>query len=249
MVFRWFRNWRAILDACRSATPLPPLVLRNGLIVHHGPGDSPLFIFNEIFRQRCYTRRGFYRPHPGDTVMDLGANIGLFALYLQARAPGIRVHCFEPATQTRRRLEHNLSANGLGEDVSVYPLAVSDRERAAGLQQGRNSGVRSLFKNPNATAGVEIVQCVGLGEALELCGATHVDLLKIDVEGSEVEIVEGAEDHVWDRIARVALEFHDQFRPGCHERVLCVLKSQGYRNLVVDVSRRNPQVGVIRACR
>jgi FkbM family methyltransferase len=249
MMFRWFRNWRSIMAACRAGDPLPSLVLRNGLIIHYGPSDSPLFIFNEIFREHCYTRHGFYRPRPGDTVVDLGANIGLFALYLQSRAPGIRIHCFEPATPTRERLERNLSANGLSADVSVYPLAVCDRERVAALKQGRNSGVRSLVPSADTSTGVEIVPCVGLSEALELCRAEHVDLLKIDVEGSEVEILEGAGDTVWKKIDRVALEFHDQFRPGCRERVLGVLQSHGYRKVEVEGSRRHPQVGVIRACR
>jgi FkbM family methyltransferase len=249
-VFRWFHNWRAILAACRAGEPLPPLVLRNGLAIHHGAGDSPLFIFNEIFRERCYTRGGFYKPRPGDTVVDLGANIGLFMLYLQWRAQGIRMHCFEPAAETRRRLEHNIRSNELEEWVSVYPFAVSDHEGVVHLQQARKTGVRSLFGNPQAEGPPpEAVPCLNLSRALDLCGAGRVDLLKIDVEGAEVEIIEGAGAGVWERIDRVALEFHDQYRPDCRQRVEAALAAQGFGHIAVDTQPGSPQVGVIRACR
>jgi FkbM family methyltransferase len=249
MTCRWFRNWRPILAAARAEVPLPPLVLRSGLTVYHGPADSPLFIFNEIFRQRCYTRGGFYRPRPADTVLDLGANIGLFTLFLQWRAWGIRVNCFEPAAETRARLAHNIDANRLSPHVSIYPFAVSDRDGEAGLRPGRTTGVRSFFANPDrGHTPAECVRCVTLGRALEMCGRGRVDLLKIDVEGSEVEIVEGAEAGAWERVERVALEFHEDLRPGCRERVLRVLAARGYNHVAVDVGPTG-EVGVIRARR
>jgi FkbM family methyltransferase len=249
-MFRWFHNWRAILDACRAGETLPPLVLRNGLTIHHGPGDSPLFIFNEIFRERCYTGGGFYRPRPSDTVLDLGANIGLFLVYLQWRARGIRVHCFEPAAETRHRLEHNIRANELETCVSVYPFAVSDSEGVVSLQQAPKTGVRSMFgtRQPDAPP-AELVRCIGLGRALELCGARRVDLLKIDVEGAEIEIIEGAGAEVWERIDRVALEFHDHYRPGCRERVTAALATHGFDHIAVDTKPGSPHVGVIWASR
>ena len=50
--------------------------------------------------------------------------------------------------------------------------------------------------------------------ALRRSGAERVALLKVDVEGAEIEIVEAAGAAVWARIDRVVLEFHDRIRPG-----------------------------------
>ncbi len=248
--FRWFRNWRELIAAWKAGAPLPPLVLRNGLTLYHGPGDSPWYNFHEIFRDDCYTRGGFYRPRPRDTVLDVGANIGTFALYMQWRAFGVRVHCFEPASETRQRLKQNVEANGLQPFVSLHPVAVSDRRGEAELKAGRKSDVRSFFASSDSRDGPgEVVRCVRLDEALAECGVGRVDLLKIDVEGAELEIVEGAPAEVWQKIDRVALEFHDTFRPGCRDRVLRVLRDAGYRNITVEPQPRRPQLGTIRASR
>src|SRR5437773_6326479 len=98
---RYFKNGMEVFRAFRAAQPLPPLQLRSGLTLFHGPTDNACSLFREIFVERCYTRDGFYSPAPSDCVMDFGANIGFFAAYLQCAAPGINVHCFEPAASTR----------------------------------------------------------------------------------------------------------------------------------------------------
>src|SRR5947209_1159886 len=90
LFIRSFRNWGEVWEAYRNRRPLPRMVLRDGLTVHHGEGDDPVYLFREIFVDRCYTSGGFYSPSPADTVLDLGANIGFFALYLQHAARGVR---------------------------------------------------------------------------------------------------------------------------------------------------------------
>jgi FkbM family methyltransferase len=248
--FRWFRNWRQIAEAEECGKTLPPLLLRGGLQICHGKGDSPLYIFNEVFVEQCYTKSGFYHPKSGDTVLDLGANIGLFALFLQWKARDTRVHCFEPAVETRGRLQQNVRANGLEKCVSVYPFAVSDHSHVSYLKQARKTGVRSLFENNHYNgAGEEAVNCVSLNQVLALCGVGQVDFLKVDVEGAEIEVFEGAQSDTLDRIRRVALEFHDAFRPGCCERVTKILSANGFRFLEVDYQRGYRDRGVIRASR
>jgi FkbM family methyltransferase len=248
-LFRWFQNWQEIWSAQQADRDLPPLMLRGGLEIHHGQGDSPFYIFNEIFVEECYTGSNFYRPQTSHTVLDLGANIGFFAIYLQWRARGIRVHCFEPAEQTRSRLERNIRINGLDKYVVVYPLAVLDRPGVAYLKQARKTGVRSLFENRHSRGAGEEVQCISLHQALDHCGVGRVDLLKVDVEGAEIEVFEGACGHIWDRIERVALEFHDVHRAGCRDRVTQVLRANGFNHLEVDHLSPDQTVGIIRAAR
>jgi FkbM family methyltransferase len=249
MLFRWFRNWREIWSAEQAGRDLPPLMLRGGLEIHHGQGDSPLYIFKEIFVEECYTRSNFFRPRRWHTVLDLGANIGSFAIYLQWRARGIRVHCFEPAEETRNRLEQNIRINNLDKHVSVYPLAVSDRPGVAYLKQARKTGVRSLFENKHSIGVGEEVECISLQQALDQCGVDRVDFLKVDVEGAEIEVFEGACGRIWNRIERVALEFHDVHRAGCRNRVLHVLRANGFNRLAVDHLSPDQTVGIIRAAR
>ena len=244
-----FRNWREVWSAYRKRVPLPPFALRNGLSLHHGPADDPILLIREIYLDRVYTRGGFYRPKLTDTVLDLGANIGFYALWLQGQALGIRVHSFEPASENRERLVQNVRVNGLEEYISVYPFAVSDGLKLVNLHRAESSGHRSLFDRATTLEGIEEVEAVDLAFAVKQTGAALIDMLKIDVEGSEIEIVEGAGAEVWQKIKRVVVEYHDLFRPGCRQRVEEVLKREGFARIETIPELGVSGLGLIRASR
>ena len=248
---RYLKNWRAVWGAYRLGLPAPPLELNGGLTLYHdGLEDDAVRLFQEIFVDRCYTRGGFYRPRAGDTVLDLGANIGAFALAMQWQARGVRVHSFEPASDTRARLERNVAENGLGGLVTVHPCAVAGAPGLLRLKRGGIAGHSSLFASRFvAGGGEEEVRAVGLAEAVALTGSATVDLLKIDIEGAEIEVVEGADTATWAKVRRVAVEYHDLFRPGCRERVCRVLKAQGFPAIETLPEPTTPELGLVRAFR
>ncbi len=244
-----FRNWAPVWTAYRTGGTLPPLEFRGGIELHHGEGDDPIFLFREIFRDRCYTSEVFYVPKAGDTVLDLGANIGAFALFLELQARGIRVHCFEPSLKSCATLERNVEANGLEDLVTVYPYAVSNHRGTVALQQTGTSITRSLFREESSAGDAEPVECIGLAEAIELSGAERVDLLKVDVEGAEIEVVEGMDPAGWGKVERAVIEFHDQFRPGCRERVTQALAAGGFDRIEAVEEPTVAGLGFIRASR
>src|SRR5262245_6431849 len=167
---RYFRNWREVWAAYRARRPLPPLVLNNGLTLHHGPGDDPIFLFREIFLEHSYDSDGFYCPSPTDTVLDLGGNIGFFALFVQWKARGARVHSFEPCGDTFARLAHNVAANGLGGAVTPHRLAVAGASGEVRLKRGKDAGKSSLFASEytEAASEEEVVPCVDFSGAVAL---------------------------------------------------------------------------------
>jgi FkbM family methyltransferase len=237
-------NWKDVFAAYRSHQPLPPLRLRNGLAIHHREGDPAWSLFEEIFVDKCYTRPGFYTPSQGDCVIDLGANIGLFALYLQTAAPGIKVNCFEPSAGTRAQLEKNISANGFDENVVVHPYAIMNKDESRTLHKAEYSGSSSFFLANKA--GGEEVKCITLAKAIEKCGAAQVDLLKIDTEGAEIEILDGVAPETWKKIKRVVLEYHEDVRPGCYKILMETLKPH-YSNVKSWSTSPTGLLGVIQA--
>lgn len=84
------------------------------------------YVFNEIFVDEVYSRDGIVLP-PDAVVLDVGANIGLFSLYIAARAPAARIVAFEPLEPIRRRLQRNLER--YAPQVKVCGIGLSDRER------------------------------------------------------------------------------------------------------------------------
>jgi len=82
------------------------------------------FLYGEIFRDRCYEQHGIeYRV--GGTVVDVGANFGLFALRVMQLQPTSRVLCVEPVPPIYACLAKNVAAHA---GVSTFNLALSDKQ-------------------------------------------------------------------------------------------------------------------------
>jgi FkbM family methyltransferase len=246
---RELKNWRAVWDAYRGRRPCPPLEFRSGLRLEFGPEDDIISLYEEVFARQDYTSHGFYRPRPGDVVLDIGANIGTFALFLQHRCRGVIVHCFEPSAATRQRLEHNLRINRLESVVHVHPVGVSDAPRTLTLHGHRFAGSRSVLAAGAAGEGGEAIECVTLTEAVRRTGAGRIALLKIDVEGAEVDILREADPGTWAKIERVTLEFHGSLRSGARQAVSEALVARGFRIVHVFAPTPDGQDGVLQAAR
>ncbi len=92
--------------------------------------DETLFLYRQIFDEDEYGRFGI-RVGPGDQVVDVGANIGLFSLWAHGRAPGVRVLAVEPNPDVLPYLRVNLDSNDV--PATVVPVAVTDRTGMATL--------------------------------------------------------------------------------------------------------------------
>ena len=165
-------------------------------------------IFTEVWLQDVY-RLG--QAGSIDTVVDLGANIGLFTA--RAARVGRRVVALEPVTANRRHAERNLAGAGVAPKVRLLPLAASGKSGekiAIHLSQG-NSGAHSILPGIaglEGDAGVEEVETVSLADLFEREGIERCDLLKCDVEGAEYGIFLATPLEVLRRIERLAVEVH-----------------------------------------
>lgn len=215
---------------------------------------------------------------PGDVVVDVGANIGMFALAAAARTPGLRILAFEPIPQIFSALEKNLTHNpvmssarveclrtALGRlgDEGEHDFHLIKRFPANSTRYGEEkreelaatfvvlarawqswAGARGLY-GPAGRAlgrtiealprrpagrwvlerllGVTRVRCPvsTLSRVIEERGLASIDLLKIDVEGAELDVLEGLRAEHWPRVKAIVLEGSDhEGRLACIERLL-----------------------------
>jgi FkbM family methyltransferase len=134
---------------------------------------------------------------PGMTVLDVGANEGLYTLFSARRVGATgRVVAFEPSSRERRKLQHNVTRNQLG-NVTVVPVAIGSSEGTAALQiaSGVHSGhntLGALVYEDAPAVGVEHVPVERLDSVVDRLGIARVDVIKIDVEGAEMHVLDGA---------------------------------------------------------
>ncbi|MGJ3263646.1 MAG: FkbM family methyltransferase [Salinarimonas sp.] len=130
-----------------------------------------------------------------DTVLDIGANIGLYSIVLGLLPAVAAVHAFEPVARNANQLGGNVFANALDDVVRVHRLALSDREGEAQIHvDPRSTGVSTLeaaqaARRAGAYRAQETVRLARLDDVLRLEGARV--FVKIDVEGHALAVLRG----------------------------------------------------------
>ncbi|WP_205474147.1 FkbM family methyltransferase [Nocardioides sp. SYSU D00038] len=152
----------------------------------------------------------WYKAHvgPGDTVVELGANIGYFTcVFARSVGPTGRVVAYEPDPRLREIATRNLESHGFGGWSEVRPSAVSDGPgRATFYRAGRNYGNNSLFRDrADAIGGSTFeVDLVTLDDDLADL-PDRIDFVKMDIQGAESHALSGMDKILADRPPRLML--------------------------------------------
>jgi FkbM family methyltransferase len=178
--------------------------------------SSDLFTFGDVFEQDVYR---IVLQHLSDcsTIIDLGANIGLASLYLANAYPSARIFAVEPNRDNFELLKINLK--DLIHEGRCVPVqaAVWSARRALTVdpqwQPDAYNGYR-LLERPSQQGATDQVQGFTMEEILASSEFPQVDLLKVDIEGAEVELFRN--DLGWlSRVSAIAIEFHGRSRDEC----------------------------------
>jgi FkbH-like protein/FkbM family methyltransferase len=132
-------------------------VLPNGLEIVHLNQYETDYLYNEIFEDQCYLRHGI-RLRDGDTVVDIGANIGLFSLFVMSRCKNPKIYAFEPAPVVYDLLKANCDAYG-SNGIHALNVGVSDKPKTATFTFYEKSSVFSGFHS-DETEDREAIQSV-----------------------------------------------------------------------------------------
>ena len=180
-------------------------------------------VFLEVLIGDCY-RLGSV-SEPVRTVMDIGANVGLFCLAARNAFPDATIHAYEP----NRDLEQYLRVQASAAGCHYFMEAVALEDGRATLELGDLPG---LTKTRAAQAGP--VPSVGFRKAIERLGG-YVDLVKVDCEGAEWEFL--ADREAWDRVRNVTMEYHLLNEPHAqsHDDICRALAELGF-----TVENQNP---------
>lgn len=125
-------------------------------------------------------------------VLDVGANIGWTALHLAHRTTG-RVIGFEPDPLNFSRCQYNLALNSLP-NLTVLPIGLGRTAMQADLEVRTPDNRGGNRIAPQSTSHTALVNILPLDRVPEVCALPAIDLIKIDVEGYEMEVLAGGRE-------------------------------------------------------
>jgi FkbM family methyltransferase len=217
------------------------------------------FLYEDIFDKQTYLKYGICVKN-GDCIFDVGANIGLFALFVHRNYSNVKVYAFEPAPPLFELLRANTLLHGV--DVKLFNCGLSNKSTTEVFTYYPNSSAMSSFY-ANKNEEKEVLRTIilnqlrqgveGMGavidhaeeileerfksqtfkcelrtvsDVINKSGIEVIDLMKIDVQKSELDVLEGINEEDWPKIRQIVVEVHDI--DGRVEKIASLLRKQGY---------------------
>jgi FkbM family methyltransferase len=175
------------------------IYLRNGMSIHltNHPHD-PITVFV------IFVRGDYGKLHTGNTVIDIGANNGVFALYAINQGAS-SVLAYEPNTIAFQCLQKNITANQLQNRVTAFQLAVSSTAGQS-VKFPVSASVYNSILFDDSKEDFEFVQTTSLPN---ICRPlSSIDVLKLDCEGAEYDILFSSGKSEFEKIHEIKLEYH-----------------------------------------
>ena len=193
----------------RQRWPVVCLRLRSGAVVYLRTGTSDYDALTQIFIDREYEPLDCLTSVK--TILDCGANVGYSSVYFLERFPSARVIALEPDPQNAWLCRKNLAR--YGNRAQVVAAALWDHPARLSLVRGEYGDGREWATQVCATRSGEDfsggeVAATDMPSVLSLCGTDPIDILKIDIERSELVVFQGPTKWL-SRVRNIAIELHD----------------------------------------
>jgi FkbM family methyltransferase len=194
----------------REVTVTPASLGRPVVLRTH---SSDTETFRKVITEREYDFSEIAEPL---TIVDAGANIGLASIYFAHKFPRARVISLEPEAANFELLQRN--ARGYA-NIECVPKALWAESGTVNIfDPGEGAwAFRTISEGDQAGSKcVGSVDCINVRDLMSKFGLQRIDLLKIDIEGSEKEVFEGSAAWIGD-VNAIAIELHDRFKRGCSQ--------------------------------
>ena len=176
---------------------------RSGLKIKIRVNSTDLMALTHVWMIQEYSDDDFPISND-DVIIDVGAHIGLFALFASQFCKNGKIFCYEPIKENYKILIENIEMNQI---QNIFPnnLAVTkETSRVKIFLNDDQSGHSMFIQNKNFVE----VDSKSLSDIFIDNGIKECDFLKLDCEGAEYEIVESLSSDLFTKINKTAIEYH-----------------------------------------
>lgn len=218
------------------------LETRSGIKIKLRVNSTDLMAFTHVWILQEYDKPSF-KIKNDDIIIDIGAHIGLFALYASQFCKNGRIYCFEPMKENFEMLETNLKLNSI---TNVFPVNTAVSTDAGNViiylsddESGHSMHVTGSERRE--------VAATSLKNIIDENKIERCDFVKIDCEGEEYEIINSLPLEYFLKIKKMIIEYHfADIKPQLIENLIKKLKSLSY---IVETRALFPSIGFLYARR
>jgi FkbM family methyltransferase len=181
-----------------------------------------------------------------DICLDVGGNIGYFSMLMATLARNGEVHVFEPIELNLALMRGSIELNGF-QNIRIVHAAVGDKSGNTSFTVSQDSAFSSIHDTARRPVDrVITVPLISLDEYVLRETLPRVDILKVDVEGAEGLVIEGARNLLMDPARRPRIIFMELFDPNlvhfscCIEIILEKMKAVGYKAYILQRNSLTP---------
>jgi len=206
--------------------------------------NTDLKVIKNIFNKNEYFLEGFVLKNL-KYIIDLGAHIGIFSFYVKSKFPNAKIYAYEPNPETYKLLKQNIKLNKL-KNIKTFKRAVSGKKGLSKFYIHNKSNWEDNLYVKAKKQGREIkVKTITLKDIFDENKIKKCDLLKIDVEGTEYEILNTFPKQYFNKINLIILETHNFVFPKNTEKIIKILSKRGFK--ICNISHSEKHGGVILA--
>jgi FkbM family methyltransferase len=180
---------------------------------------------------------------PGSVFYDIGSNIGYHALTANCIINTGKIYAFEPMPAVREIFEKHISLNKkliISNSISLLSMAISNKAGQVEFSNDiKHRDGNTYIKDSYVYAGAKnkiTVACQSI-DGLVAQGYQKPDIIKIDVEGAEYDVLQGAADTIRNYHPNILLATHDCHMPGVQDKCVHFLQQLGYE--MIHTGRHN----------
>jgi len=205
------------------------LLQKNELTIKLRRLSSDIYVFSQVFYNKEYElviEAAILNGITINTIIDAGANIGLTTLMFAQTFNNASFFCIEPDKENFSTMKFNLS--GIMQQCKLYNAALWPEKKNLYLQTDFRDGKEwSLRVTENQNHSTTVVEAITLMDIINENGLTTIDILKIDIEGSEAELFCDSSDLSFLQFVKIlALEIHNE--TNARHRIVRILKEKNF---------------------
>ena len=199
------KNWHVFVNLYfhKIKSEYVTLELRNGIEIKLRTNSTDLMAFTNVWLVEEYRKPGF-EIRNNDVVIDIGAHIGLFALYASQFCRSGKIYCFEPIKENFDMLKMNIELNRITNIIATN-IAVSSDDGVVTMYLNDDQSGHSMHTISSRKIEVKSISLKSIFDSnhIECC-----NFMKLDCEGEEYLIMNALPDSYYAKIKKICMEYH-----------------------------------------